>query len=85
MTTVALDQSIFTVSIPSIDTKKFKQFIKLMGWKAKEAPTHTRLYDPECGKYLNYKTMQAIEDANAGKNIAFQGTLDEFKVWAEAL
>ncbi|MCQ2333841.1 MAG: hypothetical protein MJZ88_04415 [Paludibacteraceae bacterium] len=85
METIALNQSIFTVSIPSMDTKKFKQFIKLMGWKAKEVPARARLYDPECGKYLNDKTMRAIEDANAGKDIAFRGTIDEFKAWADAL
>ena len=85
MATVALDQNMFIVSVPSMDTKKFKQFIKLMGWKAEATPARTRLYDPESGKYLNDKTMQAIEDANAGRNIAFRGTVDEFKAWADAL
>lgn len=85
MATLALDQSIFTVSIPSIETKKFKQFIKLMGWKATAASARTCLYDPETGAYVNKKTITAIEDARKGKNIAFQGTLNDFKAWADAL
>ena len=83
MSAIALDRSLFTVSIPSIETKKFKQFIKLMGWTA--APARARLYDPETGDYVNDETMQVIEDARRGKGIAFQGTMDEFKAWADAL
>lgn len=85
MSTIALDRSVFTVSIPSIETKKFKQFIKLMGWTATAAPARARLYDPETGDYVNDETMQVIEDARRGKGIAFQGTMDEFKAWADAL
>ena len=44
-----------------------------------------RLYDPETGEYLNDETMRVIEDARQGKNIAFKGSFDEFKSWAEAL
>ena len=87
MSTMALDRSLFTVSIPSVETKKFKQFIKLMGWTATAAPApaRARLYDPETKEYLNDETMQVIEDARHGKGIAFQGTMDEFKAWADAL
>ena len=85
MSAIALDRSVFTVSIPSIETKKFKQFIKLMGWTATAAPARARLYDPETGEYVNDETMQVIEDARRGKGIAFQGTMDEFKAWADAL
>lgn len=85
MSAIALDRSVFTVSIPSIETKKFKQFIKLMGWTATAAPARARLYDPETGDYVNDETMQVIEDARRGKGIAFQGTMDEFKAWADAL
>ena len=85
MSAIALDRSLLTVSIPSIETKKFKQFIKLMGWTATAAPARARLYDPETGDYVNDETMQVIEDARRGKGIAFQGTMDEFKAWADAL
>ena len=85
MSAIALDRSLFMVSIPSIETKKFKQFIKLMGWTATAAPARARLYDPETGDYVNDETMQVIEDARRGKGIAFQGTMDEFKAWADAL
>lgn len=85
MSAIALDRSLFTVSIPSVETKKFKQFIKLMGWTATAAPARARLYDPETGDYVNDETMQVIEDARRGKGIAFQGTMDEFKAWADAL
>ena len=85
MSAIALDRSVFTVSIPSIETKKFKQFIKLMGWTATAAPARAHLYDPETGEYVNDETMQVIEDARRGKGIAFQGTMDEFKAWADAL
>lgn len=85
MNTIALNQSIFTVSIPTIDTKKFRQFVKLMGWTAKAVPTPTQLYDPESGEYVNEKTMRVIEDARQGKGIAFRGSIDEFKTWADAL
>ena len=42
MSAIALDRSVFTVSIPSIETKKFKQLIKLMGWTATAAPARAR-------------------------------------------
>ena len=63
MSTMALDRSLFTVSIPSVETKKFKQFIKLMGWTATAAPApaRARLYDPETKEYLNDETMQVIK------------------------
>ena len=42
-----------------------------------------RLYDPETGEYLNDKTMKVIEDARQGKGIAFTGSFEDFKKWAE--
>lgn len=76
MRTMALNQNVFSVSIPQVDTKKFKH-----------APTvqPARLYDPETGECLNDETMRVIEDARQGKDIAFKGSFDEFKSWAEAL
>ena len=50
----------------------------------KPGETHTTT-DPETGEYLNEETMQVIEDARKGKNIAFKGSFDDFKSWAEAL
>ena len=85
MRTMTLNQSVFSVYIPKVDTKKFKQLIKLMGWTIAPAQAPARLYDPETGEYLNDETMRVIEDARQGKDIAFKGSFDEFKSWAEAL
>ena len=85
MRTMTLDQQVFSVSIPQVDIKKFKQLIKLMGWTIAPAKESARLYDPETGEYLNDETMRVIENARKGKDIAFKGSFDEFKSWAEAL
>ena len=85
MQTAAINQNVFSVSIPQVDTKKFKQLIKLMGWTIAPTKESARLYDPETGEYLNDETMRVIEDARQGKDIAFKGSFDEFKSWAEAL
>lgn len=85
MRTMALNQNVFSVSIPQVDTKKFKQLIKLMGWTIAPTVQPARLYDPETGECLNDETMRVIEDARQGKDIAFKGSFDEFKSWAEAL
>ena len=55
-----------------------------MGWEInlKPKPRRKRLYDPETGKYLNDETMKAIENND---DIAFSGTVDEFKEWAKNL
>ena len=42
-----------------------------------------RLYDPETGECLNDKTMKVIQDARKGKGIAFTGSFEDFKKWAE--
>ena len=42
-----------------------------------------RLYDPETGECLNDKTMKVIEDARQGQGIAFTGSFEDFKKWAE--
>ncbi len=85
MDSMVLNQNVFSVSVPQVDTKKFKQLIKLMGWTITPAKEPARLYDPETGEYLNDETMRVIEDARQGKDIAFKGSFDEFKSWAEAL
>ena len=85
MSTMTLNQNVFSVSIPKVDTKKFKQLIKLMGWTIAPTAKPARLYDPETGEYLNDETMRVIEDARQGKDIAFKGSFDEFKSWAEKL
>lgn len=43
----------------------------------------SRLYDPESGEYLSSETMNTIEDARKGKGIAFSGSVNEFRKWAE--
>jgi len=85
MSSIALNHSIFSVSVPDVDTRKFKQLIRLMGWKIAPAKEPARLYNPETGECLNEETMKVIEDARRGRNIAFKGSFDEFKSWAEAL
>ena len=88
MSTIALDKSVFTVSVPTIDTRKFKQFIKLMGWSAKAVPTQkrARLYNPETGECLNEKTMQVIEDVRTGKDKGKMYTsIDDFEKAMRAL
>ena len=52
---------------------------------AKAATKKPRLYDPETGDYLNDKTMKVIEDARKGKGVAFTGSFEEFKKWAEEI
>ena len=52
---------------------------------AKAATKKPRLYDPETGDYLNDKTMKVIEAARKGKGIAFTGSFEEFKKWAEEI
>lgn len=85
MNSMTLNHNIFSVSVPDVDTRKFKQLIRLMGWKIAPAKEHARLYDPETGECLNEETMKVIEDARKGRNIAFKGSFDEFKSWAETL
>ena len=86
MNIVALNQNVFTVSVPSIDTKRFKQLIKLMGWTAVPSKSTARLFDPETGEYLNDETMQAIEDVRNGKEPVYtMKSMDEFKAWCEGL
>ena len=83
-TPMSLDS--FLLQVPKTDLTFFKTLVKKMGWTATRQKTaRPRLYDPETGDYLNDKTMKVIEDARQGKGIAFQGTVDEFKEWANAL
>ena len=80
METSSLNQEIFMVSIPKVETKRFKGFAKLMGWtitstaKADKA----RLYDPETGKYLNEETMSVIEDSRRGIGVKSYASFDDF-------
>ena len=88
MNTISIDKQLdFLVSVPSFEAKRFKQLIKLMGWTTIAASEQRmkRLYDPETDEYVNEKTMQTIEKARQGKDIAFRGSIQDFKNWAEAL
>ena len=80
MNTVQLDHQSFTVSIPSIDTKIFKQLIQRMGWQIATAPSkeRVRLLDPETGEYLNDETMQAIEESRKGIGVTSYSSFDDF-------
>ena len=76
----------YTLQIPQTDLTFFRSLVKKMGWTAtKQKAVKPRLYDPETGGYLNDKTMKVSEDARKGKGIAFKGTVEEFKEWANAL
>ncbi|MBQ4509016.1 MAG: hypothetical protein II970_08985 [Paludibacteraceae bacterium] len=83
------NQCFFTVAVPAIEIKKFKQFIKWMGWTSTVAPAQTkkaRLYDPETGEYLNKKTMQVIEDVRSGKDKGkVYSSMEEFEKAMRAL
>lgn len=87
MEAVQLNQQIFTVSIPTIDTKMFKQLIQRMGWHASKARTkeRARLYDSETGEYLNAETMQAIEDSRKGIGGSSYASFDDFAKAMRAL
>ncbi len=74
----------FSLDIPKADLTFFKALVKKMGWtvkKEKVTPRKKNLYDPETGKYLNDETMRAIED----DDVAFEGSVADFKEWAENL
>ena len=80
----AMQFDTMSVNIPKADRTFFKALMKKMGWEInrKPKPRRKRLYDPETGKYLNDETMKAIENND---DIAFSGTVDEFKEWAKNL
>lgn len=82
-----IDTRTFTVSIPAPETRRFKGMAKLMGWTILpgKAETKSRLYDPETGECLNEQTMKVIEDARKGEDIAFTGSFEEFKDWANTI
>ena len=63
-----IQQNTFTVSIPTIDTKMFKQLVQRMGWQISKTRAKQRvsLFDSESGQYLNDETMQAIEESRKG-------------------
>ena len=50
MAAVTLNQRVFSVSVPVVDTEKFKQLIKLMGWKFAKSKEPARLSHPICRK-----------------------------------
>ena len=72
-----------SLNIPKTDLSFFKTLAKKMGWviNKKSTPRKKRLYDPETGEYLNDETMKAIED----DSVAFSGSFENFKKWAQNL
>ena len=83
-TTQVLAFDTVSLNIPKADLSFLKTLVKKMGWEInrKPKPRRKHLYDPETGKYLNDETMKAIENND---DIAFSGTVDEFKEWAKNL
>ena len=79
--TMAFDT--ISLNIPKTDLTFFKTLAKKMGWviNKKSTPRKKRLYDPETGEYLNDETMKAIED----DSVAFSGSFEDFKKWAQNL
>ena len=79
------NQLIVTID-DSVSIDSIKQAIKMLRGvtsicKAKK----NSLYDPETGEYLNEKTMKAIESAQQGQDIAFEGSVEEFIEWTNTL
>lgn len=72
-----------SLNIPKTDLTFFKTLAKKMGWviNKKSTPRKKRIYDPETGEYLNDETMKAIED----DSVAFSGSFEDFKKWAQNL
>lgn len=72
-----------SLNIPHADLSFLKTLVKKMGWviNKKSTPRKKRLYDPETGEYLNDETMKAIED----NSVAFSGSFEDFKKWAQNL
>ena len=79
--TMAFDT--ISLNIPKTDLTFFKTLAKKMGWVINKKSTQRkkRLYDPETGEYLNDETMKAIED----DSVAFSGSFEDFKKWAQNL
>ena len=83
------NQLIVTID-DSVSIDSIKQAIKMLRGvtsisKAKTKKKAHRLYDSETGKYLNDKTMKAIESAQQGQDIAFEGSVEEFIEWTNTL
>ncbi len=76
-----------TLNVPRADRTFFNALVKKMGWviDKKSKSAKKSLYDPETGCYLNDETMKVIEDAEKGIGIAFTGSVEEFKEWANNL
>ena len=83
----ALHQNTFTVSVPQLDTKRFKGIAKAMGWIILPMPIveKPQLYDPESGAYLNEETMRVIEDSRKGIGVNHYASFDDFAKAMRAL
>lgn len=82
-----INQSIFTVSVPKFDIKRFKGLVKLMGWTitSPEKTSEAKLHDPENGEFLNDETMRAIADSRNGENVKSYTSFDDFEKAMRAL
>ena len=79
------NQLIVTID-DSVNIDSIKQAIKMLrGVTSISKAKKNSLYDPETGEYLNEKTMKAIESAQQGQDIAFEGSVEEFIEWTNTL
>ncbi|MBQ2440563.1 MAG: hypothetical protein II502_00045 [Paludibacteraceae bacterium] len=78
----SIDNKTFIVSVPKIDTKRFKGLVKLMGWTISEK---AMLYDPETDQPLNDETMRVIEKARRGVDVTSYDSFDDFAKAMRAL
>ena len=89
MATTSLSQQLIVTVDGSVSLSSITRAIRMLRGvtaikKAKPA-SHARLYDPETGDQLNEETMKVIENARKGKGIAFTGSFEEFKQWADSI
>lgn len=59
-------------------TRAIKMLRGVTAIKKAKTTAKPRLYDPETGRYLNDKTMKAIEDAHKGIGVTTYASLNDF-------
>ena len=89
MATTSLPQQLLVTVDDSVNISSITRAIRMLrgvtSIKKAKTTSKARLYDPETGEQLNEETMKAIENARKGKGIAFTGSFEEFKKWADSI
>ena len=89
MASTTLPQQLIVTIDGSVNISSITHAIRMLrgvtAIKKAKPTSHARLYDPETGDHLNEETMKVIEDARKGKGIAFTGSFEEFKQWADSI